>query len=213
MNRRAAARPTIQTPTTPHDDVFLVSGAEITASGLDLLGVTHEPGCHPLLMALVWCSTCAAMTRCRRGKRGSTCGGLGAPSIHPQARLPADASSERLRRYLTSMLRPYSTTPTASCRWRRAPWCSRPPGSFQAAAGTPSPRWQRVLHIHLRKCAGTLLNHWLNTLAGDQRIWDARLQGSLAHTRLGLRGEAVANPWGDARPRGIAFDAYGWRPA
>lgn len=37
-----------------HDDVFLLSGPEVSASGLDLTSVTHEPGCHPLLMELAW---------------------------------------------------------------------------------------------------------------------------------------------------------------
>lgn len=65
------------------------------------------------------------------------------------------------------------------------------PGGFQAASGLPSPRWQRVLHTHIQKCAGTSLNNWLNTLAGDQRAWDARMQGSLARTRLAFQGAAV----------------------
>lgn len=55
-------------------------------------------------------------------------------------------------------------------------------GGFQAATGLASPYWQRVLHTHIMKCAGTSLNRWLDTLAGDQRSWDSLKQNTLLRT-------------------------------
>lgn len=64
-------------------------------------------------------------------------------------------------------------------------------GCFQAATGLASPYWQRVLHAHIMKCAGTSLNSWLDTLAGDERSWDGLMQFTLLRTRPVFKVAAV----------------------
>lgn len=64
-------------------------------------------------------------------------------------------------------------------------------GGFQAANGLASPRWQCVLHAHIMKCAGTSLNSWLDTLAGDQRSWNGLMQHTLLRTRTVFLSAAV----------------------
>jgi hypothetical protein len=59
-----------------------------------------------------------------------------------------------------------------------------PSGWPAGGHGLASPRWRRLLHVHIPKCGGTSMNAWLDTLAGDARSWNPRHFRSLREARL-----------------------------